>query len=242
METFGTNNCPCGNMNTRCIVGDESSHSHDGDSDDSSSDDMARRDRLLQSDSSSADQTFTECFNGAERNSLPGTELCGDCKTACHCNDSEDTPSGPCKGECSDKFGVTNCMCGNNRCIEGDESSHSHDGSASDDQTFEECMAGVERNSLPGTEECGDCKVACHCNDSEDTPSGPCKGACGDTFGVTNCMCGNNRCIEGDESSHSHDGSASDEQTFEECMAGVERNSLPGTEECGDCKVACQCN
>merc|ERR1712194_567298 len=149
---------------------------------------------------------------------------------------------GPCTGACGDTFGVTNCMCGNNRCIEGDESSHSHDGSASDDQTFEECMAGGERNSLPGTEECGDCKVACHCNDSEDTPSGPCKGACGDTFGVTNCMCGNNRCIEGDESSHSHDGSASDEQTFEECMAGVERNSLPGTEECGDCKVACQCN
>jgi len=138
-------------------------------------------------------------------------------------------------------------MCGNNRCIEGDESSHSHDGdsSSSEDQTFEECVAGVERNSLPGTEECGDCKVACYCNDSEETPSGPCKGACSDTFGVTNCMCGNNRCIEGDESSHSHDGSASASASYDDSHThGHDPTELAGTHyedtrPCADCKGSC---
>jgi len=225
MDTFGTTNCPCGN--DRCIVGDESSHSHDTSSDE--------------------DQTFDECYNGAERNSLPGTEECGDCKTACHCNDSEETPSGPCKGACGDTFGITNCMCGPDRCTEEGSSSGGRDRllqSGSSDQTFDECFNGATRNSLPGTEECGDCKVACSCNDSEETPSGPCKGACSDTFGATNCMCGNNRCIEGDESSHSHDGSSSSSSDESHSHGENDPMDLPGTHyedtrPCGACKSSC---
>merc|ERR1712238_372771 len=92
METFGTNNCPCGNMNTRCIVGDESSHSHDGDSDSSDDDDLLN------------------------------TDACGACKSSCSTETPEfiDTEEESCKGQCMNNYGWDACPCGDGRCEEDD--------------------------------------------------------------------------------------------------------------------------
>jgi len=220
MDTFGYTNCMCGN--DRCTES-SGSHSHDWDEEESSHD------------------------SDPDHVSLPGTEECGVCKHACHDNETEDAPSGPCKGNCMDTFGYTNCMCGNDRCTES-SGSHSHDGDAASASSDTEDAPTPEtrrrlQHGLPGTEECGECKHACADADSESTPSGPCKGNCMDTFGYTNCMCGDDLCTES-SGSHSHDGDVSSSSSDDSHTHGHDPTELAGTHyedtrPCGACKSSC---
>jgi len=134
---------------------------------------------------------------------------------ACSDADSEATPAGDCKGECMNTFGYDACPCGGGPC--------------SEDDYGEEWNSSYDINGGGSMEECGDCKGDCADADSEATPAGTCKGQCMDTFGTTNCPCGsiNTRCIEGDESSHSHDGDSSSD------------DGLLNTDACGACKMDC---
>merc|ERR1719491_589037 len=241
MDTFGTNNCPCGSINTRCIEGDESSHSHDGDS--SSDDGLLNTDACgnCKRDCAAADPPSDDCKSncmntfgwdacpcgdgrcseddhGGEWNSFYDTvQPCWDCKVACSDADSDATPAGDCKEQCMNTFGYDQCPCGGGPCTE--------------DSYGEDWMTSYDINGGGSMQECGDCKGDCADADSEATPAGTCKGQCMDTFGTNNCPCGNmnTRCIVGDESSHSHDGDSSSDDD----------DDLLNTDACGACKSSC---
>jgi uncharacterized surface protein with fasciclin (FAS1) repeats len=165
------------------------------------------------------DQPHSHDNSEDDEERIPGTEVCGTCKSACHYEDqaqldiifvgegesSTFDDMGQCKGACSVKYGSHYCMCGGDLCSKYDE------------------------DRIPGTEECGACKSACSREDTERvdyifgvptnfTDAGQCKGSCVDKFGTHYCMCGPDLCSKNEE------------------------GRIEGTHECGACKSACSRN
>merc|ERR1712161_6140 len=99
---------------------------------------------------------------------------------------------------------ATNCMCGNNRCIEGDESSHSHDGSASsssdDSHTHGHDATELAGTHYEDTRPCADCKRSCGGDNPEflDTEDAGCKSQCHTAYDPF-CTCGGQICGDGFE-------------------------------------------